>query len=69
MLDEKQLHYILFGLIAVYSLYIISKNNEPFLDNFEHRSGDDKQECSDKALNKQIFDYVLAEFNQTKNPN
>ena len=69
MLDEKQLHYILFGLIAVYALYIISKNNEPFLDNFEDRSGDDKQECSDKALNKQIFDYVLAEFSQTKNPN
>jgi hypothetical protein len=66
MLDEKQFDYILFGLIAVYALYVLSKNNEPFLDNFEERSG---EECSDKAVNKQIFDYVLSELSQTKTPN
>jgi hypothetical protein len=69
MLDEKQFDYILFGLIIVYALYVLSKNNEPFLDNFEERSGDDKQECSDKAVNKQIFDYVLSDLSQTKTPN
>lgn len=62
MLDEKSFNYILFGLLTIYALYIVTKNNEPF-------SNIKSTECSDKAINTQIFDYVLSELNQTKAPN
>ena len=64
MFDEKSFNYILFGLLTVYTLYIVMKNNEPFF-NINKKS----IECSDKAINTQIFDYVLSELNQTKAPN
>lgn len=69
MLEEISFDYILFGLIIVYTLYIIMKNNEPFSDNIQNLQNSKTQLCSDKVINKQIFDYVLSELNQTKNPN
>jgi hypothetical protein len=60
MLDEKTFNYILLGLLIVYTFYIVTKNNEPFSDVAN------KQECSDIAINTQIFNYVLSDLNQTK---
>lgn len=68
MLEENSFDYILLGLITIYALYIIMKNNEPFSDNTTDKTSH-TQLYSDKIINKQIFDYVLSELNQTKNPN
>ena len=62
MFQENSFDYILFGLIMAYTLYILMKNNEQFCD----VRSTAKQECSDTAINTQIFDYVLSELNQTK---
>ena len=56
-IEEKNLDYILIGLIAIYALYIIMKNNESFSNS----------ECSDNDINLQIFDYVLTKNDNTKN--
>lgn len=58
MLEEKSFDYILFGIITLYSLYIIMKNNEQFSNNTE---------CSDNDINLQILDYVLTKNDKTKN--
>ena len=60
MFEEKSFDYIMIGLITILCLYTVMKNNEPF------SNLDNKQECSDIVINKQIFDYVLSELNQTK---